>query len=214
MSETNANIAATLRRYASTLAVAGADRFKIKAYRRAADTVDHLDQDVSQMLSRGQSLTTLPGIGEGISGAISEILQTGRLEALDQSVKRLSPELAELSTQPGLDPKRVSRIYKKLGIDSLTELKDALESGRLDEQFDRRTVFHIRQGLSDRRRILLWEADRIAATIQAFVERHSGVSRFSTAGSLRRREETVGDLNFLVAVSNPGRILKVFEQFG
>lgn len=213
MATSNSLVASLLRRYAGTLGLEKANRFKIKAYRKAADTIDQLDRDVAELVKKGEPLTTLPGIGEGLSAVITEIIRTGRLALLDRSLASLSPELQELSSQPGLDPKKVLRIYKKLEIHSLDELRAALESGKIGE-LDRRTEFHIRQGLASRHFILLWEADKIAPSLINFLKSLASVKEVMAVGSLRRRQEIVGDLNFLVQTKRPATVFKQFQKFG
>ena len=123
MPSTNAKVADLLRRYATTLQLEGVDRFKIKAYRRAADTLESTTQDVAELVARGESLETLPGVGKAIGAKIQEIVATGKLPQLDRALSKLSPELLELATKPQLDPKRVQRVYKKLGLTASKSLK-------------------------------------------------------------------------------------------
>jgi DNA polymerase (family X) len=214
MARSNAVVAQLLRQYASVLALNGESRFKVKAYRRAADTVDSLDCDVASLVAGGVDLTTLPGVGDAIASVIAEILRTNGLAALQKASARLSPALAELATRPALDARKVQRIYKKLGISNLADLRRALDEGRIRSSFDSRMEFHVRQGLSDSPRMLLWQADKIARSIEAFLRALPGVRSVSAVGSVRRRQETVGDLNFLVAGSRAGTIFKRFEEFG
>src|SRR3954467_11850445 len=122
MSPSNALVADVLRRYAAALSIEGADRFKLKAYRRAAENVEALPEDIAQIVKRGKDLTELPGIGKAISQVITEVVNTGKLARLDRTLSSLAPERVELATRPRLDPKQVSRVYKKLGIGNLKEL--------------------------------------------------------------------------------------------
>jgi DNA polymerase (family 10) len=133
MSKSKAQVAHLLRRYAAALSLEGANRFKLKAYRRAAETIEGLDQDIAELVEQGRDLTELPGIGKAISEIIVEIVGSGKLSRLDRTIEHLSPELVELATRPGLDPKKVIRVYKKLGISSLLELKKTLDAGRIGE---------------------------------------------------------------------------------
>src|SRR4029079_9225917 len=75
----NAAIAALLRRFAAVLTLEGADRFKVKAYRRAADTLETLHASAAERIAGGSDLTDLPGIGKAISGTIQDIVRTGRM---------------------------------------------------------------------------------------------------------------------------------------
>src|SRR5687768_16155825 len=96
----NATVAQLLRRYAAALALEGADRFKLKAYRRAAETIEGLNDDVAKRVTSGSDLTDLPGIGKAMSQAILEIVNSGKFERLDRSLSALSPERAELAARP------------------------------------------------------------------------------------------------------------------
>src|SRR5580704_8441102 len=111
---TNAGVAAILHRYAAVLTAGGEDRFKIKAYLRAAETIERMPGDVADLVAKGNDLQNLPGIGKAISSAIEEIVRTGKFQRLDETLAPMPPEMVELISRPLLDPKRVQRIYKKL----------------------------------------------------------------------------------------------------
>src|SRR5687767_6091155 len=182
MSTSNATIADHLRRYAAALSLEGANRFKLKAYRRAAETIEALDDNVAELLERGQDLTELPGIGKAINDVVGEIVRTGTLNRLNRTLAALPAELVEIAGKPALDPKKVSRVYKKLGINSLFELKKNLESGKIGEQFGARIEYHIRQGLDERPRSLLYAVEGIAATIERRLRSLPGLTHVSAAG--------------------------------
>ena len=135
---TNAEIAHRLTILAQLLSAEGANPFKVKAYRRAADTIKSLGESVAELVERDADLTQLPGIGAGISGAIREIVLTGALRKLDTLKSSVSPELAALNEHPRLDPKRVLRAYKKLRISSVAELREKMQSGELAEKLGTR----------------------------------------------------------------------------
>lgn len=214
MAASNAAIADYLRRYAAVLSVEGADRFKLKAYRRAAETIEGLSEPVAALVSRGSDLTEFPGVGKAISGILLEIVKTGQLERLNQTTAKLPPEQVELITRPALDPKRVTRIYKKLGIHSLRELRHELETGRIRELFGSRMDYHVRRGFDDRPRHLLWAIDDVALKIEEYLHGLSSVTKVAAVGSLRRRQDTVGDLNFLVAGKSATAVFRQFAAFG
>src|SRR2546423_14945379 len=100
MDPTNAAIADALRRYAALLAIQGADRFKLKAYRRAAETLESLHDNVSERVKQGGDLTELPAVGKAISQVIAEIVRTGKLARLEKTLAELPTELAELAGYP------------------------------------------------------------------------------------------------------------------
>src|SRR4051794_23490127 len=105
MSPSNAVVASLLRQYATVLRLAGANRFKEKAYRRAAETIEALNANVCELVEHGQDLTELPGIGPAINAGILEIVRAGNLAPLDRELKRLPPETLELASRPSLDAK-------------------------------------------------------------------------------------------------------------
>jgi DNA polymerase (family 10) len=214
MHATNAKVADLLRQYASALQLEGADRFKLKAYRRAAETLEALPEDLSAMVARGESLELIPGVGKAISAKIKDIVAKGKLLQLEKLTSKLPPELAELSAKPSLDPQKVLRIYKKLGIKSLAELQRALDRGKIRDAFGPKIDFHVRQGLQDRPRMLRWDAIDFESQVRQFLSRRPEVTRVEIVGSFRRRQDTVGDLNYLVTGKSASSIFKAFAKFG
>jgi DNA polymerase (family 10) len=210
----NSQVADLLRRYAGALALEGADRFKIKAYRRAADSIESLTQEVANLVANGADLKQIPGVGKAISRTVEEIVNEGKMVQLDMSLSKLSPEMVELSTRPSLDPKIVTRIYKKLHIASLKDLRKALDSGRIGEVFGKRSEFHVRRGLDERPRMLLYDTHPLAQKISRYLRSMPGVTRVTEVGSLRRKVDTVGDLNFLVAGKSAASVFRSFAQYG
>lgn len=214
MARTNTQVAELLRRYAAALALEGANKFKLRAYRRAAETIEGLDADVAELVRQDSDLTELPGIGHAISDVVTEIVKLGTLPRLVRAVSRLPPDLIEIATKPRLDPVKVKRVYKKLGIGNLAQLKESLEDGRVGSALGPRMEYHVRQGLDDRPRSLLWNVKDVAARIEGFLGSVPGVTAVSAAGSLRRQQDTVGDLNFLVAGKNARSVFSRFAEFG
>jgi DNA polymerase (family 10) len=195
------------------LALEGADRFKLKAYRRAAQTIEALSDSVADLVARDQDLTDLPGIGRAINEIVQEIVRTGKLTRLEQKVAGLPASTLELADKPALDPKRIGQVYKKLGISSLTELKEKLDAGEVRKALGPRMEYHVRHGLDERPRRLLWNVQDTAARIERNLLAAPGVVHASCTGSVRRKEDTVGDLNFLVAATNPASIFRRFARF-
>lgn len=211
---TNAEVAGLLRQLATALTLEGESRFKIKAYRRAAETLETLDRSVAELVASGDDITELPGVGDAIAAKIAEIVNSGQLRTLDKKLAALSPEIAELASRPRLDPKVVKRVYKKLGISTLAELGEGLESGRIQEALGAGVAFQIQRGLDDRPRMLLYQALPIADAIEAHLRKGPRLLHLSRTGSLRRLEETVGDLNFLISSQSAKASFDHFEKFG
>ena len=185
----------------------------MKAYLRAADTIEATSKNVNDLVADGKSLQALPGIGKAIGATIQEIVKSGKMPQLERVAAELPPELLELSKRPGLDPSRVKRIYKKLGIKSLAELKTKLDAGEIGEALGSRLEYHVRQGLDDRPRILHWATKEVVSQFSAFINLLPEVTRVEVTGSYRRRKDTVGDLNFLVAGKRASAIFRRGAEF-
>jgi DNA polymerase (family X) len=105
----------------------------------------YLSESVDELVRGDADLTGYAGIGEAIASAIREIVMTGMLGKLETLRSAASPELASISAFPRLDPKRVLRIYKKLGIRSVEELREKLENGEIEKHLGLRMAQHVRQ---------------------------------------------------------------------
>lgn len=128
----NKVVSERLNEYATVLSTQRANQFRIKAYQRAAITVEGLDEEVGDIYRRGgvDALEALPNIGKGIASAIAELLQTGRLTRLERVRGELEPSKL-FDTLPGIGPKLAQRIHDELGIDTFEELEVAAHDGRL-----------------------------------------------------------------------------------
>ncbi len=132
-SKTNRAISERLEEYAAVLEQQNANPFRVKAYRRAAATVDGLDEEVAAIYRRGgtEALVELPDVGSGIAAAIAELIQTGRLSRLERVRGALEPTDL-LQTVPGIGPRLARRIHDELDIDTLEALEVAAHDGRLE----------------------------------------------------------------------------------
>jgi len=210
----NAEIADRLASLAQLLSTEKENPYKVRAYRRAAARIGTFAESLDEMVRHGGDLTRFPGIGEGIAAAIREIVLTGSLGKLDKLRGQASPALAELSAYPRLDPKRVMRVYKKLNIHSVEELRAQLENGVIEKVFGPRLAQHIRQGLLETHAMLLYDADDLQVAIQAFLVGPCGVRRAEAAGDYRRRVEVIEELVFLVETDDfPGLIARL-QRYG
>ena len=128
----NAEIAKVLLGLAQLLSAQKGNPFKVKAYRRAAKAITNLSDSIEELVRADADLTAMPGIGKSISDAIREIvLREGALQQLDELRLKAGQHAAALTDYPLLDPRRVERIYQKLRISSIAELKERLESGEI-----------------------------------------------------------------------------------
>jgi DNA polymerase (family 10) len=176
----------------------GEDRFKVIAYRRASTQIRNMDEDVAQFW-REKRLKDIKYVGEGIAKKIDEYLRTGKLRVLEDMQRKTPAGVPLLMKVQGIGPRTAYRLSHELGINSVEELKKALESGRLDTEFGPTVREAFRVGLqklqSFERRLLLPEAEGVFQKMEAYFGA-LGI-KVGMAGSLRRGKSTVGDLDLL-----------------
>ena len=210
----NAEIADRLTSIAHLLAAQKANPFKVKAYRRAADTVKTLPESVGELVRSDEDLTQYSGIGRSISNSIRELVLTGRLRQLEALRSAVGPEIAAITEYPRLDPKLVVRVYKKLGIGSVAGLREKLESGEIREKLGTRIDQHVRQALAETHEMLLYDADEVATGVSEFLLKRCGVGRVQATGDYRRRAEVVGEIAFLIESDNFPAVVSKLQSYG
>jgi DNA polymerase (family 10) len=200
----NAEIAAMFDQAAELLEIQGESQFRARAYRRAARVIEGQPQSVGSLLAAGRDLSELPGIGKDLAGKIADIVATGHFELLDTLKKQLPGDLGDMAALPGLGPKRVKLLYDQLKVRTLDDLRGVLKSGRLAQLkgFGPVSAKKLAAALEKPReqtRFKLAVAEAEAEALTAFLR---GYGRIAVAGSLRRRRETVGDLDMLVTAKD------------
>jgi DNA polymerase (family 10) len=188
--------------------------FKVRAYRRAAASIRNLSESLVELVETGADLTRYAGIGEGIAATIREIVASGTTARLEQLKSEVSPELAGITAFPRLDQQRILRIYRKLGIGSIDELREKLESGAIEAAFGTRMAFHVRQGLEEPDLVLLSRADAASEMVKDYLLGPCGARRAELAGDCRRRVEVIGRLVFVVETDDFPRLVATMERFG
>jgi len=210
----NAEIADRLASLAQLLSAQKENPHKIKAYQKAAAKIRTLPESIQELVREEVDLTTYAGIGEAISGAIQEIVQTGTLGKLEKLKSEASPELASLSDYPRLDPKRVLRAYKKLGVSSIDALREKLESGELEKAVGLRAAQHVRQGLTETHAILLYKAHDLRNAVEEFLLNRCGARAAEAVGDYRRRVEVIEELAFVVHAEDFAALVAQVERYG
>ena len=219
MSVHNTEIAERFNRLAELLEIQGANPFRIRAYRKAAQTIESLPHSMASMLTEGADLSELPGIGKDLATKIQEIVETGHLALLDQVSSQLPGQLAELAKIPGLGPKRVKMLYETLGIKDLKGLARAARAGNIRQlhgfgtKTEERILAETDRHSTGEKRIKLNTAEQFAEPIIDFLKDIKGVKEAIVAGSYRRRKETIGDLDILVASANGTSIMNRFVAY-
>ncbi|HET9767407.1 MAG TPA: DNA polymerase/3'-5' exonuclease PolX [Thermoanaerobaculia bacterium] len=213
---TNLEIADALDRLADLLQVERENPFKVRAFRRAARTVEGHPVPMEQLLAGGGDPSSLPGIGREIANVIRELVATGKSTRIETMAQSAPPSLLELTRLPGLGPKRARLVWDRLGIATLPELEAAAAAGRLADLpgFGDKTQTRILTALAEKReagrRLLLSAAEVILVDLLRHLRAVPGVVRVEAAGSFRRRFETVGDLDVVCASTEPRRALAAF----
>jgi DNA polymerase (family 10) len=206
----NVDIAKLLDEVADLLEIKGENQFRVRAYRTAARTLESLGESAESICRDDPNrLTKLPGIGKDLAGKIADVVHTGRCAVLEDLAAALPRTLVEMVRIAGVGPKRAKLLYDQLGIRTIEELEQAAKDGKLGDVrgFGDVLVAHILQGCAEhharRGRYRLSEADAHAEPLVAWLRRAPGVEKVEVAGSLRRRKETIGDLDVLVATTRP-----------
>lgn len=210
----NAEIADRLASLAQLLSTQKENTYKVKAYRRAAFSIRTLSESIDELVREEADLTQFEGIGEAISSAIREIVLTGSLGKLEKLRSQASPALASISAYPGLDPRRVLRIYKKLGISSVEELREQLEGGAIEKALGMRMAQHVRQGLTETHGMLLYRADGMRDAIEEFLLARCSVRRAEAVGAYRRRAEIIEEMAFIVETDDFPLVVSKLERYG
>ncbi len=213
----NTEVAERLQRIADLLDLK-AEKFKPEAYRRAARSILGLGEDLTAFRSRGQ-LDEIPGVGEAIRKKIEEYLTTGRIGYLERLTAEVPPGVVELMGLPGLGPKTAARLFGELGVSSPAELGDAIATGRLNglAGFGPKKIALLKEAAEGARAVSparrpLREAWTIAERIRRALAERTEVRELEIAGSLRRRRETIGDIDLLATSTDPPATIGVFAS--
>lgn len=199
------------------LEVRGENPFRCRAYHNAAQSLRGLPSDLSEMIADG-SLAEVPGIGETMHKKVIELATTGRLESYEELRKQTPAGLVALLRVPGLGPKKIKALHDTLKVNSLADLRAAAEKGSIAglKGFGEKTQAKILEGItfieSTGDRILQNHARRLVAPIIEAVRAHPKVIRAEVCGSLRRRGETIGDLDILFSAEEPAPVLDHFVK--
>jgi len=213
----NSEISAIFREIADILEIKGANRFRIRAYQRAAQNIAGLAQDLAIYVKEDR-LTEIPGIGRDLSDRIKEYYQTGRIRFYEDLKKSLPQGILELLNIPSVGPKTVQLLYQKLKIKNISALQEAIRKHKLEGIFGikEKTIENIKRGIAlvqrGRERMTLAEAIELADKFTKPLEKIKEVKKITVAGSLRRWKETVRDIDILVISDRPGKVMRTFSS--
>ncbi len=206
----NLDVARTLTELADLLEIQGANPFRIRAYRNAVNTVNGLSRPLESMVAAGEDLTDLPAIGKNVAQHIEELLQTGTIDRLEEVAAEIPRSLVTLMRLDGVGPKKAKKLFDELGVETVDDLDEALKAGRVQQLpgFGEKSAGKISIAIEDLRkhsgRFRISEAEKLIAGLVEYMKGAPDVDRFEIAGSMRRRKETVGDVDMLVAHEGDG----------
>ncbi len=206
----NSDVARFFEELADLLEVDGANPFRIRAYRKAVRTIGSLPDSMTDIINdEDRKLTDLPGIGKDLAAKIADIVETGRLQQLDEINEKFPPGVRDMLRMSGVGPKKVAVLFNDLSVTSLDELKQAAENGRVaalkgfGEKTEQSILEQIDRVAEAGNRFHIDVAMREADAIVTDLLQLDSVVQAKVAGSCRRRKETVGDLDLLATSTMP-----------
>ena len=214
----NLDMARIFDEIADIFEVKGENPFKIRAYRRAARTIETLTQDLKVIAERGgiNELKKIPGVGDAIAKKILEIAETGDCKKHIELKQEVPSGVLELLAIPRVGPKTIAKVHDELGICSIADLEEAAKLHNLEKlpglgaKVEENILKGIAQYRSYKGRVLLSEALPRAESIVTELKKLDAVAKITIAGSLRRMRETIGDIDILVVSNSPRDIMDAF----
>jgi DNA polymerase (family 10) len=211
----NTLIAQIFRGIAQILELKGENRFRIRAYDRAAVNIESLAEDIQLLISEGR-LNEIPGIGSDLSAKIKEIAATGKLGSFEELKRTIPPGMLDLLNIPSIGPKTAKLLFEQAGIRGIADLEEAILKNKLQAIFGikEKTLENIKKGIEvlkrGRERMSLAEASIVADSFVGVLKGLPEITSLSVGGSLRRRKETVRDIDILMVSDKPGKAMDAF----
>jgi DNA polymerase (family 10) len=197
------------------LDIKGENPFRVRAYEKAAMVIESLTEPVEKIYREGR-LTEIPGIGKSIAEKIAELIETGRLSYLEELEASIPAGVVELLKIPEVGPKTAWLVYEKLGIKSIEEMEKAAREGKLRQLpgLGPKTEENILKGIERLRRfgerVPLGIALPFARQVVEWLKERAPIDKIEPAGSIRRRKETIGDIDILVTSTQPLEVMDAF----
>ncbi len=213
----NAEIARTLKEIRTLMEFAGEPFFKFMAYERAAETLENAAPAAS-LVASGE-LQRLPGIGKTIAARIVELLETGSIAYRDELAATYPLTLVDMLGVQGIGMKTAQTLFREQGIASLADLERAVDAGALDgvARLGKKSIENIKRGILALKgrgtRTPLGRALPLARSIVAYLEAGGKAHDLAIAGSVRRSEVTVGDIDIICTSDEPGDVIARFVQW-
>ena len=217
----NLDVARELTVLADLLEIQGANPFRIRAYRNAVNTIGGIGRSLPEMVAAGEDLTQFAGIGDSVAAHIVELVQTGSITRLREIEAQFPRTLVELMALGGVGPKKARKLFDTLGVKTVEDLGAALASGAVAriEGFGPKSITKLQEAVANLQkragRFKIDDAERFIAGLLDHMRRAPGATRLEVAGSLRRRRETIGDVDLLAECEGDGvPVAEHFMRFG
>jgi len=222
---TNQEIAQLLRNVAAVYEIKGNNRFKIIAYQRAADSIEHASSEIKDFWDENQ-LDQISGIGKSIAAHLDELFKTGKVKHFEKLISKLPPATFIFLNIPNIGPKTAYRLAKSLGINqaknAIQRLKKAAKQNKISHipNFGAKSEQKILEGIAlmaktkkRKKRMLLPYADQLAQELIAYLKKSPATLEAHPLGSLRRKLSTIGDIDIVVKTKQPNKVIKHFTKF-
>ncbi|MFA6305658.1 MAG: DNA polymerase/3'-5' exonuclease PolX [Candidatus Gracilibacteria bacterium] len=221
----NKKIASIFEEMADILDIRGENVFRVNAYRKAAIVILNFPYDLRDVVDKEpKQLENIPGIGKALKDKIIELVNTGKCKECDELKKSVPKGLLEILEIRGIGPKKVKAFYLNLNVKNINDLKEACEKHKIKDLpgMGEKTENEILKAINEHayfstKRHLISEAMAEATRFISYMEKCEDIKRIEYAGSLRRRQETIGDIDILVTVKNPKKsgdaVMKHFANY-
>lgn len=215
----NQEVTRIFREIAQILELKGENPFRIRAYEKSAQNIESLEKDI-EVFVKEDNLTAIAGVGRDLAAKIKEIVLTGTLKQYEEIKKELPPDVIKMLDIPGLGPKTVKLIYDNLKITTIKKLEETAAAGGLRqlEGIKAKTEENILRGIELLRKGIerkpLAFALEVAGRFLSELKQCKDIDKIEAAGSVRRRKDTIKDIDILAVSRNPEAVMDKFVKLG
>jgi len=211
----NLEVAKILNQIADLMDIKGENKFKIGAYRKAARSIEESTENINEIYLK-DNLKEIPGVGESIAEDIKELIEKGKCQRLENLKEKIPAKLSDLMNIEGLGPKKVAFLYKKFKVTTVPQLEKLIISHKLKKLFGwgEKSEENILEGIKlykrFKERFPLGQIYPYAQALKEKLKKSPFLKQIEICGSFRRRKETIGDLDVLIASKNPKKMIDFF----
>ena len=213
----NAEIALHFDELADLYELDGAIVHRVIAYRNAAKAIRESTQSIEEM-TRAGTVTQVPGIGKTLEEKLNALLDTGKIPSAEKLKAKYPPGLIEVTRLPGFGAKKARKLFDTLGVQSLDDLKEAVDTERLRDvpgfgpKAEENVRLALEQGPKSKQRLLLSKTLAVADSLVSAIREHPAADRVEVAGSARRWAESCKDLDIVATATDPDALSKAFAE--